>query len=126
MKRTKDAVYPTAEMKELFDAILEVRSKDEAQNFFRDLLTIPELTEFANRWQIVKQLVRGTPYLEIAANLNVSTTTVTRVAHWLRAGNGGYETIAGRLFDTRKNPDYHEPPRYTSGKLKGMRKPNEL
>ena len=118
--------YPSPEMKELFDAILEIRSKDEAANFFRDLLTIAELTEFANRWQMVKRLVRGESYLEIAEALNVSTTTVTRVAHWLKDGMGGYEAVASRLFDTRKNPDYHEPARYKSGRLRGMRKLNEM
>lgn len=113
-------------MKELFDAILEIRSKEEAANFFRDLLTIAELTEFANRWQMVKRLVRGESYLDIAQELHVSTTTVARVAHWLKSGCGGYEAIASRLFDTRKNPDYHKPPRYKGGPLHGMRKINEM
>ncbi len=113
-------------MKELFQAILEIRSYDEAANFFRDLLTIAELNEFANRWQMVKRLIRGESYLSIAEKLNVSTTTVTRVSHWLNKGMGGYKTVASRFFDTRKNPDYHEPARFKSGKLRGMQKPNEL
>lgn len=120
------APYPTPAMKELFQAILEVRSYDEAANFFRDLLTIAELNEFANRWQMVKRLVRGESYLSIAEKLNVSTTTVTRVSHWLKDGMGGYEAVASRFFDTRKNPDYHEPARFKSGKLRGMQKPNAM
>jgi TrpR-related protein YerC/YecD len=82
--------YPTKEMNELFDAILTVKTKTEAANFFRDLLTITELKEFSNRWQIVLMVERGVPYLEIAKKLNVSTTTVSRVAHWLHEGYGGY------------------------------------
>jgi len=113
-------------MEELFDAILEIRSKDEARNFFRDLLTLAELKEFANRWQIVKMLVANTPYTEIAKKLNVSTTTVTRVAHWLNAGEGGYKAVATRLFDTQKNPDFHKPSRFTSGKLRGFKNPREM
>lgn len=92
------ASYPTAEMKELFEAIREIRSDEEAINFFRDLLTPAELTEFANRWQIVKRLVRGESYLKIAKALKVSTTTVARVAHWLKDGMGGYKLIASRVF----------------------------
>jgi len=124
--KKKLAPYPTPVMNELFDAILEIRSKDETANFFRDLLTIPELREFANRWQIVKRLVKGESYLKIARALSVSTTTISRVAHWLNSGSGGYEAIAKRLFDTRKNPDYHSPPRFHGGKRHGERIPGTL
>lgn len=120
------ALYPTPAMRELLEAVLEIRSRDEAEAFFRDLLTIPELTEFANRWQIVKHLVQGKSYLAIAQKLDVSTTTVTRVAHWLNSGTGGYKTIAERLFSRRKSKDYHEPARYKSGPLRGFRKINEM
>ena len=125
MKR-KIAPYPTAAMKELFEAILEVRSYDEAANFFRDLLTIAELKEFANRWQMVKRLVRGESYASIAETLHVSTTTVARVAHWLTNGMGGYEAVSSRFFDTRKNPDYHEPPKFHGGKRHGERIPGSM
>lgn len=113
-------MYPTPAIQELLDAILEIRSKKEAANFFRDLLTIAELNEFANRWQIVKRLIAKKSYLDIAKELNVSTTTVSRVALWLKNGSGGYEAIASRLFDTRKNPDYLKPARSKAGKLRGI------
>lgn len=124
--RKKISPYPTSEIKELFDAILEIQSKEEAANFFRDLLTIAELTEFANRWQIVKRLVANKPYETIAKELKVSTTTVSRVAHWFHDGMGGYQALASRLFDTRKNPDYYKPPKFRSGKLAGWRNPHSL
>lgn len=92
--------YPTSEIKELFEAIQTIRSSEEAAKFFRDLLTIAELEEFARRWQMVKRLLRGESYLSIANALGVSTTTVTRVAHWLNNGTGGYKTIASRVFQT--------------------------
>ena len=109
-KKRPTPVYPTSQMNELFDAILAIRSKSEAANFFRDLLTIAELTEFTNRWQMVKLLVHGIPYTAIATKLNVSTATVTRVAHWLHDGMGGYEIIASRTLGKRPNPDRHSPP----------------
>lgn len=90
--------YPSDAMKELFEAIRTIRSSEEAANFFRDLLTIAELEEFASRWQMVKRLKRGESYLTIAKALGVSTTTVTRVAQWLNNGTGGYRTIASRVF----------------------------
>lgn len=92
------STYLTKEMNELFEAIVSISDKKEAAIFFRDLLTLPEIEEFANRWQIVKLLVQKKSYLEIANTLNVSTTTVTRVAQWLNNGMGGYKKIAERMF----------------------------
>ncbi len=110
MKRFKDnpfptdtpSSYPTHEMKELFEVILKIKSTDEATRFFRDLLTIAELKEFANRWQVVKLLYEGHTYETIAKRLMISTATVTRVAHWLHHGLGGYRIIAGRMFHKQK------------------------
>lgn len=87
-------------MKELFNAIRSINSDGETANFFRDLLTLAEIEEFANRWQIVKRLVRKESYLTIAKELKVSTTTVSRVAHWLKSGTGGYAAVASRIFSS--------------------------
>jgi uncharacterized protein YerC len=40
---------------------------------------------------MARLLKRGWSYKRIAKEMNVSTTTVTRVAHWLFRGCGGYE-----------------------------------
>ncbi len=104
MKRTRvtspieDHDYPTPAMKELFTAVLKVKNTEEAARFFRDLLTLAELKEFANRWAVVKMLYQGLSYETIAKRLMISTATVTRVAHWLHHGLGGYRTVANRLF----------------------------
>ncbi len=92
--------YPDPKTKELYRAILKVRTVEEAAKFFRDLLTMAEITEFANRWQAVKMLIQGKSYTEIATKLGMSTTTVTRVAHWLKNGLGGYRTLSNRMFPT--------------------------
>lgn len=93
-----DPTYPTPAMRALFSAILELKNEQEASTFFRDLLTITELKEFANRWQAVRMLVQRKSYIEISEKLGMSTATVTRVAHWLNNGKGGYKVVANRLF----------------------------
>ena len=70
--------------------------KQEAERFFRDLCTLSELEAMAHRWQVVQLLEEGLPYLEIAERTGASTTTVTRVAHWLRHGEGGYRLALDR------------------------------
>lgn len=94
-KATSD--YPTPAMKKLFEAVLRLKSPEETARFFRDLLTIAELKEFANRWQVVKLLYLGFTYEAIAKRLMISTATVTRVAHWLHHGMGGYKAVADRM-----------------------------
>jgi len=81
---------------ELAAAFLRLRNRDEARRFLRDLCTRGELEALAHRWQIVRLLEEGVPYLEIAERVHTSTATVTRVAQWLRHGTGGYELVLRR------------------------------
>ena len=83
-------------MEDLFEAIRSLEGKDEVERFLRDLCTLSELEAMAHRWEVVKLLDQGLPYQEIARQTGASTTTVTRVAHWLRHGEGGYRTALDR------------------------------
>jgi TrpR-related protein YerC/YecD len=75
---------------ELADALLSLRDREEVLRFLRDLCTLQELEALGHRWQIVRLLEEHVPYVEIAERVGASTTTVTRVAQWLRHGAGGY------------------------------------
>jgi TrpR-related protein YerC/YecD len=86
---------------DLADAVLNLRTRDEATYFLRDLCTLGELEALAHRWQIVRLLDEKLPYLEIAGRVHTSTATVTRVAQWLRHGTGGYRLALAR---TRRVP----------------------
>jgi len=77
-------------MKELVDAIRALKSRTELEAFLRDLCTLGELEAIANRWQVARLVHKGLPYTEIAEKTGASTATVTRVAHWLNHGEGGY------------------------------------
>ena len=83
-------------MEDLFEAILTLEGPEEIEHFLRDLCTLSELEAMAHRWEVVKLLDKGLPYQEIARRTGASTTTVTRVAHWLRHGEGGYRTALDR------------------------------
>jgi len=82
---------------ELADAVLTLRTREEARRFLRDLCTLPELEALTHRWQTVKLLEEQVPYLEIAERVPTSTATVTRVAQWLRHGTGGYQLALDRV-----------------------------
>lgn len=81
---------------ELFKAIISLKTVKEAEAFLRDLCTLDELKEMSERWQIAKMVDQELPYREIAKKLDVSTTTVSRVALWLNNGAGGYRLILNR------------------------------
>jgi TrpR-related protein YerC/YecD len=93
---TKPRHWPTSEHEELFAAIASLRTRDEVERFLRDLCTISELDAMSHRWQVAQLLDEGLPYLEVARRAHASTTTVTRVAQWLRRGEGGYSLALRR------------------------------
>lgn len=94
---TRSPIEDVPGLDDLADAILTLRSREEAQRFLRDLCTLPELEALAHRWQIVVLLDEGASYVEIAERVPTSTATVTRVAQWLRRGTGGYGLVLERV-----------------------------
>lgn len=74
----------------LLKAFMSRKDEKGLSNLVRDLFTPAEIEEFANRLEIARLLYDGHSYQEIADKTKVSTTTVTRVAHWLFNGCGGY------------------------------------
>ena len=88
--------WRTGETEDLLETILSLRGLDEAERFFRDLCTLSEIQAMAHRWQAARLLDEGRPYHEVAARTGASTTTVTRVAHWLRHGEDGYRLALDR------------------------------
>ena len=99
---TTREVETLAGLDDLADAFLVLRGRDDVQRFLRDLCTFPELEALTHRWQTVKLLDEGVPYLEIAGRVPTSTATVTRVAQWLRHGTGGYRIALERLKRRRR------------------------
>lgn len=88
---------PNKELDNLFEAILQLKTKAECRKFFRDLCTLTELSAMTERWQVAQQVDRGIPYRTIAEETGSSTATITRVAHWLHHGEGGYKLVLHRL-----------------------------
>ncbi|HLB04695.1 MAG TPA: YerC/YecD family TrpR-related protein [Gaiellaceae bacterium] len=94
---TGTADWRTRETRELFEAILALGTVEEAERFFRDLCTLAELEAMTHRWHAARLVDEGLPYHEVSRKTGASTTTVTRVAHWLRHGEGGYRLAIDRL-----------------------------
>jgi len=89
--------WSNTEIRELLQTVMSLETLDEAERFFRDLCTLAELEAMAHRWQVAKLVDQGLPYHEVSRRTGASTTTVTRVAHWLRHGEDGYRLALDRL-----------------------------
>ncbi len=88
--------WRTEEIRDLCATIASLKSVEEAERFLRDLCTLSELEAMSHRWHAARLLDQGRPYLEIAKTTGASTATVTRVAQWLRYGEGGYRLALAR------------------------------
>jgi TrpR-related protein YerC/YecD len=83
---------PNALAADLCAALLTPRDETEMGRLLVDLCTPAEIRTLAERWHVAR-LLDGTDlsYREIHDATGVSTTTVVRVARFLREeGNGGY------------------------------------
>src|SRR3954447_10926474 len=92
------------DLQELAAAFLALKTPDEVAAFLRDLCTPAEIGALSPRLQVAKLLAQGLPYATVAERVGASTTTVTRVAQWLRRGEGGYGIVlerTGSLPSTR-------------------------
>jgi TrpR-related protein YerC/YecD len=87
----------------LAQALCALRTSDEARALLADLCTPAEVHSLAERWHVARLLDAGElTYREIHDATGVSTTTIVRVARFLRQeDNRGYQILLDR---TKENP----------------------
>ncbi len=113
MPRTDASATPTSEpagpqdrwlndeIAELVDALITLRTGDEALRFLRDLCTVSELRELGQRWHVARLLDEGVSYHDISDRTGASRATISRVAQWLRYGRDGYRLVIDRASRRR-------------------------
>ena len=89
--------WRTPETEALIEAILRLDTREGAERFLRDLCTLGELHDMAQRWAVVRMLDEGMHYAEISRQTGASTATITRIASWLNHGEGGYRDMLERF-----------------------------
>lgn len=85
--------------KDLAKALNSVKTAEEMERFLVDLCTPAELRALAERWHVAQILDAGEQsYREINALTGVSTTTIGRVARFLKdEPHQGYRTVLDRM-----------------------------
>jgi TrpR-related protein YerC/YecD len=89
--------WRTPDVEELIAALLRLETTDEAARFLRDLATVGEIHDLAQRWAVARRLAAGEHYASISRATGASTATITRIARWLNHGEGGYRVALERL-----------------------------
>lgn len=92
-----ETTWRTDDVTALLEAIVRLEDIDDASAFLRDLCTLGELRDIAQRWAVVRLLDDGLHYGEISRRTGASTATITRIASWLHHGEGGYRAMLDRL-----------------------------
>ena len=82
-------------------ALASIETTQEMERFLVDLCTPAELRALSERWHVAKLLDEGEQsYREINALTGVSTTTIGRVARFLKdEPHQGYRTVLDRQKD---------------------------
>jgi TrpR-related protein YerC/YecD len=78
---------------ELVAAFVAIEDAGAMAAFMKDLCTTAELDAMGQRLQVARLVRDGVSYQEISRRTGASTATVTRVAHWLKYGEGGYDAV---------------------------------
>jgi TrpR-related protein YerC/YecD len=94
--------WRSGDVDELIGALLRLDDPDETARFLRDLCTLGELRDLAQRWAVVRRLDAGEHYAAISRETGASTATITRIASWLHHGEGGYRSALERLSRARE------------------------
>jgi TrpR-related protein YerC/YecD len=92
--------WRTADVEALVDALLRLETREQAERFVRDLCTLNEIRDMAQRWAVVRLLDSGMHYAQISRETGASTATITRIASWLNHGEGGYREALELLRTT--------------------------
>ena len=84
---------------DLVEAMLLLKTPEEAQSFFEDIFTIKELQAVAQRLAVARMLKKKVTYQDIAEQTGASTATISRVNRSLTYGAGGYQLVLARMGD---------------------------
>jgi len=85
-------------------ALTSVKTAEEMERFLVDLCTPAELRALAERWHVAKLLDAGEQsYRDINALTGISTTTIGRVARFLKdEPHQGYRAVLDRMQRPKK------------------------
>ena len=95
---TYQSKYANQDIDGLFDAILQLETREECYRFFEDLCTVKEVQDMAQRLRVAAMLDQRIPYQQISSETHASTATISRVNKALVYGADGYRLILNKII----------------------------
>jgi len=77
----------------LIDSFYKVRTKKDLAKFVEDLFSPEETLDLAQRLKIAKLILGGKTYEEIAAEIPVSSSTISKIGQVIKFGKGGFALL---------------------------------
>lgn len=87
---------------ELFEIIVNLKTKKEVVGFLIDLLTPSEILMIARRIQVAKMLLEEDNYEIIRKRLKVSNQTITKIEYWLKNDEEKNKLIIEKIEQLKK------------------------
>ncbi|KKU72371.1 MAG: TrpR protein [Candidatus Beckwithbacteria bacterium GW2011_GWA2_47_25] len=90
-----DKINLNKDQKLVVDSFYKVRTKKGLNSFIEDLFSPEETLDLAQRLKIAKLILDGKTYEEIAAEIPVSTSTISKIGQVIKFGKGGFILVRG-------------------------------
>ena len=84
-----DKINLNKDQKLVVDSFYKVKTKKDLNSFIEDLFSQEETLDLAQRLKIAKLILEGKTYEEIAAEIPVSTSTISKIGQVIKFGKGG-------------------------------------
>ena len=88
-----DKISLNKDQKLLIDSFYKVKTKKNLNNFIEDLFSQEETLDLAQRLKIAKLILEGKTYDEIAAEIPVSTSTISKIGQVIKFGKGSFALL---------------------------------
>lgn len=75
-------------MQELYELIVSMENVDDCKALFRDLCTVKETEQMAQRVKAAKLLLEGKTYNQVIEETDISSATLSRVSRCVQYGEG--------------------------------------
>ncbi|MCL4390146.1 MAG: YerC/YecD family TrpR-related protein [Patescibacteria group bacterium] len=77
----------------VINSFFKVKTKKNLAKFIEDLFSPEETLDLAQRLKIAKLILDGKTYEEIAAEIPVSTSTISKIGQVIKFGKGGFAVL---------------------------------
>lgn len=81
------------DQKVLVEAFYKVKTKKDITRLISDLFTDEEILDLSQRLKTAQSISQGKTYEDIAKQVKVSTSTISKIGQILKFGKGGFKLI---------------------------------